>query len=119
MLSTNIVESNENGDDGVTTKVSITNLPVSQKYDAYRGVRTGPRLPKAKSPPFADATDTDDNSDEYEERKLERVQVVDRTSSCSNQRQPSYCSLQCYKAAAESNIIHNRYSISKLNMTAQ
>ena len=100
MLSTNTVEDNGNIDDGITTKVSITHHPIHQKP-----ISTGNRIPETRSPPYADATDTDENSDEYEDRidKVDgRLPNISRTISCSNQLQKRYCSLQCYNAA-ESN----------------
>ena len=105
-LCTNTGQNDENDDDVTTTRVSITH------HQAPRGRVTSaqPALTKPTSPPFADATDTDDNSDEYDTKKNERVPVICRTRSHPNQLQPRYCSLQCYKAA---NATSDGYNISK------
>ena len=110
MLSTNAIEGiTGNEQEGITTKVRITQQPIPQKC-----IITDTRLHETKSPPFADATDADDNSDEYEERIPERIPVFDSTNPCSNQRtfsvplQLNYCSSECYKAAESG----TRYNIS-------
>ena len=110
-LSTNSVEGNRNIEDGITTRVSISHQPVPQKP-----IRTVNILPDPGSPPFADATDTDENSDECEEKIPRRIPTLKPPNYCSNQTKKRYCSLECYKAA-ESNtryiyiyIILNCYS---------
>ena len=102
-LSTNASEGiNGSLDDGigssVTTSVSITHQHIPQKQ-----IRYGQRIPEPQSPPYADATDSDDdNNEECEERVDERIPAFNPPSYCSNQPQKRYCSLQCFKAA-ESN----------------
>ena len=98
MLSTNTVEGNGTLDDGITTKVRITHQPVPQMPN-----RRGHRLPEPRSPPFADATDSDENSDEYVDMMNDRIPNPIHTNHCSNQSQKRYCSLQCYKAAEPNN----------------
>lgn len=110
-LSTNAIERiNGSIDDGigssVTTSVSITHQQIPQRKTRY-----GQRIPEPQSPPYADATDSDDdddNNEECDERVDERIPAFNPPNYCSNQPQKRYCSLQCFKAA-ESN---SRYKIS-------
>ena len=98
MLSTNTIEGNGNLDDGITTKVSITHQAIPK-----RSLKSGYRVPESQSPPFADASDTDDNSEEDEVKMDENMPNINRTNYCSSKFEKRYCSLQCYKAG-ESNI---------------
>ena len=107
-LSTNAIEGiNGSIDDGigssVTTSVSITHKQIPQRKTRY-----GQRIPEPQSPPYADATDSDEdyNNEECEERVDERIPAFNPPNYCSNQPQKRYCSLQCFKAA-ESNSRYN------------
>ena len=97
MLSTNTIEGNGNLDDGITTKVSITHQAIPK-----RSLKSGYRVPESQSPPFADASDTDDNSEEDEVKMDENMPNLNRTNYCSSKFEKRYCSLQCYKSG-ESN----------------
>ena len=110
-LSTNAIEGiNGSIDDGigssVTTSVSITHKQIPQRKSRY-----GQRIPEPQSPPYADATDSDEDetNEECEERVDERIPAFNPPSYCSNQPQKRYCSLQCFKAA-ESNLRYIVYS---------
>ena len=110
-LSTNAIEGiNGSIDDGigssVTTSVSITHKQIPQRKTRY-----GQRIPEPQSPPYADATDSDEDytNEECEERVDERIPAFNPPNYCSNQPQKRYCSLQCFKAA-ESNSRYIIYS---------
>ena len=96
-ISSNTVEASRRLEDGVSTKICISHQPTSHKERQPVN-----KLPDSGSPPFADATDTDENSEECEERIHGRIQTTKPPNHCSNQRRKRYCSLDCYKAA-ESN----------------
>ena len=110
-LSTNAIEGingsiDDNIGSSVTTSVSITHKQIPQRKTRY-----GQRIPEPQSPPYADATDSDedDNNEECEERVDERIPSFNPPNYCSNQPQKRYCSLQCFKAA-ESNSRYIIYS---------
>ena len=94
------------GGDGETTQVSITRHADSHNCSSSRSSTF-----QAGSPPFADATDSDDNSGEEIGKGSESVPMFSHKSAHSCSNQPQYCSMQCYKAAQ----LKSRY-ISKLNL---
>jgi hypothetical protein len=91
-LSTNSVEGSRNIEDGITTRVSISHTPLPQKPIINI-------LPDPGSPPFADATDTDENSEECEEKIHGSITSLQPRNHCSNQAKKRYCSVECFKAS--------------------
>ena len=79
---------------GETTQVSIT-----RHTDPHNCSSSRSSTFQAGSPPFADATDSEDTSGEDIGKGSESVPMFSQKRANSSSNQPQYCSMQCYKAA--------------------